>query len=112
MTRRLLLFALLALPMLAADITGAWSAEVQSSAGTGSPKFVFEQKGETLTGNYTGQLGEAPLKGSVKGTAVQFQFEVQGFTVEYKGELENEKAMKGTVKFGDQATGTWTAKKT
>jgi hypothetical protein len=96
------------------DVTGEWQFTVELSAGTGSPTFIFKQDGEKLTGSYKGQLGEAPLTGTVKGNAVSFSFKVSGAfegTAIYTGTIESENSMKGTAEYGDAASGTWTAKR-
>ena len=38
--------------------------------------MTFKQSGEKLTGQYAGQLGEAPLKGTIKGNGLSFSFDV------------------------------------
>ncbi|MBI2689075.1 MAG: hypothetical protein HYX27_22455 [Acidobacteria bacterium] len=111
MTRRFLIFAFLTLPLIAADITGKWTFQVDLGGASGSPTFTFQQKGEELTGTYAGQLGEAKLKGTVKGDKVEFQFETSAGTVVYKGTVASASTMKGTADYGGQAQGTWTAKK-
>jgi hypothetical protein len=92
------------------DVTGTWNVEVETSAGSGSPTFTFKQEGETLTGQYKGQFGEAPVKGTVKGNEITFSIEVSQGTVIYKGKIENG-LMKGTVSLGDLGSGTWTGKR-
>lgn len=96
------------------DVTGSWAFEVQTDAGSGSPTMTFKQEGEKLTGHYSGQLGEAPLAGTVKGTAIEFGIDisVQGnqFHIVYSGTVEKD-SMKGTVKLGDAGAGSFTAKK-
>ena len=98
MLRRILLTALLALPALAADITGKWNVEVDLGGQSGTPKFTFQQKGEALTG-------------TVKGDDVSFQFETSGIKVTYIGKVTSPTTMKGQADYGGQAEGTWTAKK-
>lgn len=110
MTRRLLLF-LLTLPLLAVDITGNWTFQVDLGGQSGSPKFNFQQKGEVLTGSYFGQLGEAKIKGTVKGDKVEFQFDASGATISYTGTVVSETEMKGRADYAGQAEGTWTARK-
>ena len=99
----------------AADLTGKWIFQVQTSAGAGTPAFTFKQEGEKLTGHYSGQLGEADLTGSVKGQAVNFKFtvEVQGFAVEsiYDGRIDDKDSMKGTVALVGLGEGTFTGKR-
>ncbi|HEX4949449.1 MAG TPA: hypothetical protein VFZ34_22430 [Blastocatellia bacterium] len=92
------------------DLTGTWVFQVETSAGSGTPTMVFKQEGEKLTGKYSGQLGEAELKGTVKGNQIQFSFDPGVGVVTYTGTIENG-TMKGKVQLGDQASGTWTAKR-
>ncbi len=110
-----LLIGSLAVAAYCADISGKWVFQVETGAGSGSPNFTFEQQGEALTGTYSGLLGQAKLKGTVKGTQVEFTFDVEGdagkATVEYKGTVESDTKMKGTVKLGSFGDGTWTGTK-
>ena len=98
------------------DVTGKWAFTVETSAGSGTPKFTFKQEGEKLTGHYSSQnLGEAELNGTVKGQDLKFSFsaDAQGtsITVTYTGTIENKDSMKGTVDLGGLAQGTFTAKR-
>ena len=98
------------------DLTGKWLFDVQTDAGNGTPTVTLKQDGETLTGHYSSAtLGEADLKGTVKGDDVKFSFnaDAQGTTivVTYTGKLDGKTAMKGTVDLGGFAQGTFTAKK-
>lgn len=93
------------------DVTGTWVFQVETSGGSGSPTFTFKQEGETLTGKYSGQFGEANIKGTMKGNQIDFSFDAEGLgKITYSGTFENG-AMKGKVNLGDQASGTWTAKR-
>jgi hypothetical protein len=98
----------------AVDVTGTWTFEVESAAGSGTPTMTFKQEGEKLSGQYNGQLGEAPLTGTVKGTAVEFSFDItidaNTLHIVYAGTAEKD-SMKGTMKLGDFGEGTFTAKK-
>ena len=95
------------------DVTGTWAFQVETSGGSGTPTMTLKQDGEKLTGHYSGQLGEAPLTGTVKGNAIEFTIEVklESNTVQlvYTGTAEKD-SMKGTVKLAD-FDGTFTAKK-
>ena len=97
------------------DVTGKWVFQVQTSAGSGSPTLEFKQEGEKLTGHYSGQLGEADLKGTVKGKTIEFSFTstVQGYTIEsvYSGTLDAKDSMKGSVTLTGLGDGTFTGKK-
>jgi hypothetical protein len=100
------------------NITGQWKFIVETAGGTGRPTFVFKQEGESLTGTYDGPLGHSDVMGSIKDGKATFSIsatvEGQQYRVTYKGKVLNDKNMKGTVQFGDNAEGgegTWTGKK-
>ena len=96
------------------DVSGTWSFQVEFSGGSGTPTMTFKQDGEKLTGHYSGQLGEAPLTGTVKGTAIEFaiDIDIQGTAahIVYSGTVDKD-TMKGTVKLGDLGDATFTAKR-
>lgn len=98
----------------AADVTGTWAMDVQTTAGSGGPTFVLAQKGDNVTGTYRGQLGEAPVSGTVKGNEIKLTFKVSGAAgealVEYSGKVDGD-TMNGNVKLGDFGTGTFSGKK-
>lgn len=98
-----------------ADLTGKWTFNVETAAGSGTPTITLKQEGEKLSGHYSGQLGEADLTGTVKGAEFTFKFSVdaQGNNLEctYKGTAEGKDAAKGTVNIAGLADGTFTAKK-
>lgn len=104
----------LALPLAAADLTGAWDVTVDIGGNTGSPVITLKQDGNTLSGIYKGLLGEAPLKGTVDGSKVRWEFTADydgnKFNVVYTGTVEGD-AIKGAIDFGGQAEGTFTAKR-
>ncbi len=111
MRRLLLALALSALAVWAADFSGTWSAAVTLDAGSGTATFVFKQAGDSLTGTYTGALGNADVKGTVKGNDVEWSFEnSDAGKVTYKGTLDGAK-IKGTVVYGQLGNGTFTAEK-
>ena len=97
------------------DVTGKWLFSVETGAGTGTPTMTFKQDGEKLTGHYTGQLGEADLTGTVKGTDITFKFtvDVQGnqLNATYTGTVDGKDSMKGKVVLEGLGEGTFTAKR-
>jgi hypothetical protein len=98
----------------AADVTGTWIMAVQTGAGSGSPTFVLVQKGDALSGSYKGQLGEAPVTGTVKGDEVTIEYKVEGqagsLAVKYSGKTDG-KTMSGKVSLGQLGEGTFTGTK-
>ena len=98
------------------NVTGTWIMDVQLQAGTGNPTFKLTQEGETITGTYAGQMGEAPVTGTIKGKDFELIIKSSGMgeemTVTYKGALQEDGTMKGTVNMGEQfGDGTFTGKK-
>lgn len=106
----------LSLPALAADanVAGTWTMTVESQMGTSNPVFTLTQKGTELSGTYKGQLGEAPVKGTVKGNEIEIKYNInaQGMelAVTYAGTVEGD-TMKGKVSLGDMGEATFTGKK-
>lgn len=96
------------------DVTGTWSMTVETPAGSGTPVIVLKQDGEKLTGQYTGQLGEAAVTGTIKGSAIELAYDVSvqetAIHVTYTGTADST-SMKGTVKLGEFGEGTFTGKK-
>ena len=106
----------LAAAALAADanVAGEWDFTVETQAGTGTPHFSLKQDGSNVTGTYKGQLGEAPVTGTVKGNELTINFKVnaQGtdLAITYSGTVEGD-AIKGKVSLGELGEGTFTGKK-
>jgi hypothetical protein len=105
--------ALVPLPAFAADaadVTGTWRMTVETSLGSGNPTFTLTQKGEDVTGNYSGRFGEAPVTGTVKGNQVTLRFTVsvegQQMKVDYVGTVEGD-SMAGKVVFSGFGEGTF-----
>jgi len=109
--KTLTLLLLSAALSFAADISGKWTFNVVLDAGSGSPTFEFQQKGEMLTGKYQGQFGEAPVTGTVKGDKVEFSFKGAAVEAKYSGTLDGATKMKGTCDYGEAGKGTFTATK-
>lgn len=94
----------------AVNLTGTWNATVKLGDQGGSPTFVLKQDGDKLTGTYSGALGEAPIKGTVKGETVTIDFDASGAAVHYEGKIDKAgNKIEGTVDYGGQASGTFTA---
>ncbi|HEV2688860.1 MAG TPA: hypothetical protein VGV35_09905 [Bryobacteraceae bacterium] len=117
MSKLLLLgLALFSIAAMAADLSGTWTAAVETDAGSGTPTFVFKQTGDQLTGTYTGALGEGlKVSGTLKGNQVTWSFDASGggesVKVVYSGTLGDDGKIKGTVELGSLGKGTFTATK-
>ena len=97
-----------------ANVAGEWDFQVETQAGTGTPHFSLKQDGSKVTGHYKGQLGEAPVTGTVKGNELTINFKVsaQGadLAITYVGTVEGD-TIKGKVTLGELGDGTFTGKK-
>lgn len=93
------------------DVTGVWNLTVESQEGTSHPLMTLKQDGEQITGTYEGKI-VGPLEGTVKGNAIRFslnlKFQEVSYTVTYTGTVTGD-SMKGTVRFGNSGTGSWSA---
>ena len=115
---RLICALMLCLPVaVAADISGTWQLAVETSQGSGTPTMELKQAGEKLTGTFNSQImGQAKITGTVKGDAVEFEFEGdaggQAIKAKYKGTITSPTAMKGTAAYaGLDDNATWSATK-
>ena len=82
-----LVLILAALPALAADVTGKWTASFDTQVGPQKYTFDLKADGEKLTGKAAfermGQTGEADLlEGKVKGDEIAFTRRVGDFGTE------------------------------
>jgi hypothetical protein len=97
-----------------ANVTGKWTMTVTTQAGTGSPTFDLKQEGSNVTGTYKGQLGEAPVTGSVKGDDLTLNIKIsaqgQELAVTYTGKVDGN-SVSGKVSLGELGEGTFTGKK-
>lgn len=95
----------------AVSATGTWHLKIETGQGTGTPSFTFKQEGETLSGQYKGLFGEAPVTGTLKGAAITFSVKVKAqgedMTITYSGTIDDD-TMKGKVAFGDAGEGSFT----
>ncbi|MCH6200258.1 hypothetical protein MMU07_11765 [Aquiflexum sp. LQ15W] len=99
------------LAQTATNVNGTWIMNVETSAGSGSPTFVLEHVDSTnLKGTYTGQLGDFEVKGTLNGNIIYLEFSISGEIIEYNGTVTGNE-MKGKVKLGTMAEGTFTGKK-
>jgi hypothetical protein len=92
------------------NVTGSWSMSVETDAGSGNPDFVLKQEGGKITGTYSGQLGDAPVTGTIKGNVIHLEFSVQGNRITYDGKATSTE-MEGKVNLAEMATGTFKGKK-
>lgn len=105
-TTLVLLLSTFSLSAQVVDVSGKWNMKVETSAGSGTPVFVLKQTGETITGTYSGQLGEAVVTGTSNKKEIKLEFKAGEYSVVYTGTVEGN-TMKGKVAIGDAAQGTF-----
>jgi hypothetical protein len=119
---RPILLALLATAMSASDahITGIWRLTGRIADVTIDRVCTIEQADGRIQGPCKNQSGKTVLSGEVNGDSVVWKYEASydGATVVlvFKGTIESDSAMKGTITASDTAgnnttTGTFTAKR-
>jgi hypothetical protein len=107
----LLTFTAICFAQQHAKVEGKWLMNVETTMGSGSPTFVLKHVNDsTLTGNYTGALGEAEVKGTVNGNKIRLEFTIQANMIEYTGTVDGD-TMKGIVKLGTMGEGSFTGKR-
>ena len=96
------------------DITGQWEMTVDSPQGQMTIAANFKQDGETLTGTHVSEMGEIPLKGTVKGVDIEYTLTLdmggQQMTIVHKGKVEGD-TIKGTAEIGGMGEIPFTAKR-
>jgi hypothetical protein len=106
---RVLLAALIAVSVFAADVNGKWKAKFETPNGqTIESTFDLKGEGSNLTGTVTGRNGETKIQdGKVDGDNITFNvirnFNGQDFKIGYKGKVEGDE-IKLTVSFGEDRT--------
>jgi hypothetical protein len=104
-TAVLLLF-LLAIPVIAAEIDGKWTATVDGMDGNKMElTYNFKADGTKLTGSVTSPMGEMQItEGKIEGNAVEFTVGNEQFSVSSKGTLSGDEIKLTTEMMGNTTT--------
>ncbi len=98
----------------AVDITGSWEMTVESPQGTMIITANFKQDGETLTGTHVSEMGESPLKGTVKGVNVEYTLTIdmggQQMSIVHKAKVDGD-TMTGSADIEGMGSIAFTAKR-
>jgi hypothetical protein len=110
----LLTFSLFA-QLATADVSGDWTlAVVLGDVGSGNAEITLVQEPEgKMSGSYFGQLANGPIAGTYEGNNFEFTFTsvALGADITYRGELEDDGTVKGSVIVQGNSMGTFTGKK-
>src|SRR5262245_29894966 len=100
---------LLAVPSLSqADMSGEWAVAFNTPQGPLEFTMYVQQQGPKLTGRFTSEYGEFPLRGSVDGNAFTINWSMpdggRELDITFTGKVEGD-SMSGTAKLGNRGTG-------
>lgn len=86
---------------LLADVSGTWNVTVEGPQGPMGSVLTIEQKGDTLSGKFSSEIGEAPISGMVKGDSVKIALGLdmggQQLSLQIAGALKDADNMAGVV---------------
>jgi autotransporter translocation and assembly factor TamB len=96
------------------DITGQWEMTVESPQGQMVVTAEYKQDGETLTGKHVSEMGDAPLKGTVKGADIMYTVTLdmggQQMSIAHKATVDGD-TIKGSADIEGMGSITFTAKR-
>jgi hypothetical protein len=113
----LLMLALLAfLPALGADVTGKWTAAIETQIGVQNYTYDFKVDAGKLTGTAKSQFGDIKIEqGAVNGDDVTFvenvQYQGQALKITYTGKISGDE-IKFSRNVADMANESFVAKRT
>lgn len=101
--------------LLAADVSGKWTASFETQIGVQNYTYEFKVDGEKLTGTAKSQFGEGQIaEGAVKGDQISFvenlDFQGQQIRIVYTGKISGDE-IKFNRKVGDIASEDLVAKR-
>jgi autotransporter translocation and assembly factor TamB len=118
--RRLPLTLVAALMLIAglafsAEVTGTWTAAIDTQIGVQNYTYTFKAEGGKLTGTAKSQFGETQIaEGAVNGDEISFvenlDFQGQPLRIVYKGKISGDE-IKFTRQVGDVASEDFVAKR-
>jgi len=111
----LILMLALAIPTLAADIAGKWTASFDTQIGMQNYTYTFKLDGDKLTGTAESQFGKTEItEGAVKGDDITFvenlDFQGNPLKITYKGKISGDE-IKFTRNVADMVTEDFVAKR-
>jgi hypothetical protein len=109
------LLALLTVPALAADISGAWTASIDTQIGVQNYTYTLKVEGTKVTGTAKSQNGESQIQdGAIKGDEITFvenlDFQGQSLKIAYTGKIAGDE-IKFNRKVADFASEDFVAKR-
>jgi len=95
-------------------LNGNWNLTMNSPMGPRPVTANFKTDGNTISGEFTGAQGSAPVTGTANGNEVAFAATVAGpmgqMELKFTGTVDGD-SISGTVQFGAFGSGTFTGNK-
>jgi len=70
-----------------ADFSGTWNVTVEGPQGPMNSQLTLKQTADTIAGEFSSEIGKAPVSGMVKGDSIKFSFglDMQGQQLSIQG---------------------------
>jgi hypothetical protein len=70
-----------------ADFSGTWTVTVEGPQGPMNSQLTIKQTADTVAGEFSSEIGKAPVSGMVKGDSIKFSFglDMQGQQLSIQG---------------------------
>jgi hypothetical protein len=93
-----------------ATVDGAWKITIETPMGGINADLTIKLDGDKFTGELTSERGTLALTGTLEKESIKFWGEVNGFVLSFEGK-PGATEMSGTVDFGGNGGGNWSAKR-
>ncbi|MBL0169778.1 MAG: hypothetical protein IPP90_03465 [Gemmatimonadaceae bacterium] len=84
-----------------ADFSGAWNVTVEGPQGPMNSMLTLKQTGDTISGEFQSEIGNAPVSGMVKGDSIKVSFGIdmggQQLSLQVIGALKDADNLGGTI---------------
>ncbi len=98
-----------------ADLSGTWNVSVQTPDQAVSSVLTVAQKGDSLSGTLSSEIGQAPVRGQVKGDTVTFVFSLdmggQALDISAAGLMTDKDNFAGQMEVSGMGTMPFSAKR-
>lgn len=84
-----------------ADVSGTWNVNVEGPQGPMASQLMLTQKGDTISGEFSSEIGKAPVAGMVKGDSVKIALSLdmggQQLSLQIAGAMKDKDNMAGAI---------------
>ena len=84
-----------------ADFSGTWNVTVEGPQGPMNSQLTIKQNADTVAGEFSSEIGKAPVSGMVKGDSIKFSFGLdmggQQLSIQGTGALKDKDNLAGMI---------------